>query len=290
MTSFQPIPASAAKTIASYFPTPPSQAHIEIGQAEHRIQLINLWQIAPGSRILEIGCGQGNCTAVLAEAVGPSGHIDAVDPGSPDYGAPFTLAQAQAHLSASPVGDRITWHYADPVEFLVEQSTKSWDLVVFAHCIWYFASPDVLANMLTQLRGRAKRLLVAEYALAATERSAVPHVLAAVARATLEAHNETSDANIRCLLSPGDIKTVASRAGWVLEQEGIVIPADGLLDGHWETSAVTDESFLEEIETHVKDSKLKTVLRSSRDAVVSSLVSSGVEKARTMDVWVASLA
>lgn len=31
-------------------------------------------------------CGQGDCTIVLADAVGEGGHVDAVDPGSPDYG------------------------------------------------------------------------------------------------------------------------------------------------------------------------------------------------------------
>ncbi|KAI9154787.1 S-adenosyl-L-methionine-dependent methyltransferase [Paramyrothecium foliicola] len=289
MSSFQPLPASAAKTIASYSLTEPSQAHIEISQAEHRIQLTNLWQIVPGSRVLEIGCGQGNCTAVLAEAVGPSGHVDAVDPGSPDYGAPFTLAQAQAHISASPVGNRVTWHCAEPVEFLAGHPESSWDYVVFSHCIWYFPSPDVLAQMLTQLRGRANKLLIAEYALAATERSAAPHVLAAIAIATLEAHNETSEANIRSLISPNVIKTMAGDAGWTLQHEDVVVPGEGLLDGHWESAAVKHESFLEDIETHVMDPKLKTILRSSRDAVINSLLSSGAKQARTMDVWVASL-
>lgn len=51
--------------------------------------------ITPGSHVLELGCGQGTATTVLAEAVGSAGHVDAVDPGAPDYGAPFTLAEAQ---------------------------------------------------------------------------------------------------------------------------------------------------------------------------------------------------
>jgi precorrin-6B methylase 2 len=55
-------------------------------QMDHRIDLIAFWNIKPGSRILELGCGQGDCTIALADAVGPDGHIDAVDPGSPDYG------------------------------------------------------------------------------------------------------------------------------------------------------------------------------------------------------------
>ena len=34
-----------------------------------------------GAKIFELGCGQGACTAVLAEFIGPNGHITAVDPG-----------------------------------------------------------------------------------------------------------------------------------------------------------------------------------------------------------------
>lgn len=57
-----------------------------ISQMEHRLMLASHWNIAPGSRVLEIGCGQGDCTIVLADAVGEEGHVDALDPGSPDYG------------------------------------------------------------------------------------------------------------------------------------------------------------------------------------------------------------
>ena len=36
--------------------------------------------------MLEIGCGQGDTTVVLADAVGENGSVVALDPGSPDYG------------------------------------------------------------------------------------------------------------------------------------------------------------------------------------------------------------
>lgn len=56
-------------------------------QLEHRIKLVrDVWQIAPGSRVLEIGGGQGDCTLVLAAAVGDDGVVDAIDPCSLDYG------------------------------------------------------------------------------------------------------------------------------------------------------------------------------------------------------------
>ncbi|KAK5995482.1 Methyltransferase ustM-like protein [Cladobotryum mycophilum] len=285
--TFEPIQASAAAAIAGYSIAPKEHMGIQIPQAEHRINFVNFWKIAPGSRVLEIGCGQGDCTAVLAEAVGPTGHVDAVDPGRPDYGAPWTLAQAQAHLSASSIGDRISWHFAEPTKFLADHAGENWDYVVFAHCIWYFESPTLLDNMLAALKGRATNLLIAEYALKATEKDAVPHVLAAVARATLEAHNKASEANIRCLSSPAAIADAAKDKGWTLGAETIIVPAEGLLDGSWEVGPVKSKGFLEEVEEHIEDLRVKALLHSARDAVIGVMESQGVTKARTMDVWIA---
>jgi hypothetical protein len=32
------------------------------GQLLHRVNIVSRWNITPGSKILEIGCGQGDCT------------------------------------------------------------------------------------------------------------------------------------------------------------------------------------------------------------------------------------
>ncbi|KAH8690149.1 SAM-dependent methyltransferase [Talaromyces proteolyticus] len=288
MTSFVPIAATAATTIASYsILLNPSQLQIENPQAAHRIKLINTWRIPTGSRVLEIGCGQGTCTTVLAEAVGPNGHVDAIDPGSPDYGTPVTLAQAQAHISSGSLGSRISWHNSQPEGFLAQHPDKSWDFVVLAHCIWYFASSETLVSLLTALKPRAGKLVISEYSLKATERAAIPHVMAAMTRAALEAHNKHSDANIRCLSSPSSIKDAAKTGGWKLEEESFIIPEEDLQDGRWETSTVLSTQFLLEIDQHVAETTLKTTLRSSRDAVIEAVGQLNGSKVRTMDVWVA---
>ena len=288
-SSFASLPKSLADKIARYSPRlSDDHLYIEVVQVENRLELINAWRIAPGSRILEIGCGQGTCTNVLAEAVGAKGHIDAVDPGSPDYGAPFTLGQAQAHISGTEIGDRITWHNAEPTEFLAKSADTMWDYAVLAHCIWYFDKRQVLADMLRSLKGRVKTLLIAEYSLKATEADARPHLLSALARASLESHNKSSEANIRCLLSPMGIKETAEEAGWSFGQESNLVPAAGLLDGHWETGDVKGKHFIDEIDQHIQDERVKEVLRSSREAVLASVAALDGRKVRTMDVWTAS--
>ncbi|KAK3191952.1 hypothetical protein K4F52_001995 [Lecanicillium sp. MT-2017a] len=290
-SSFTPLPKSLADTVARYSPRKSDDhLYIEVAQVKHRIDLVNAWQIPPGARVLEIGCGQGTCTNVLAAAVGADGHVEAVDPGSPDYGSPFTLGQAQAHISGTEIGPRITWHNADPIEFLAKNADATWDFVVLAHCIWYFDKRQVLADMLGALKGRAKNLLVAEYALKATEDDARPHLLSALARASLEAHNKASEANIRCLLSPAGIKETAEEVGWKIGQESNLVPAVGLLDGSWETGDVKGKHFVEEVNEYIQDERVKEVLLSAREAVLAAVAALDGRKVRTMDVWAASFA
>ncbi|EGX91820.1 SAM-dependent methyltransferase [Cordyceps militaris CM01] len=289
MAAFTPISLDTAESIARYSPTPNDTAlQIEKVQVEHRLQLINAWRIPPGSTILEIGCGQGTCTTVLATAAGPNGHVDAVDPGPPDYGSPYTLAQAQAIISAGTLGDRITWHNAEPTDVLATSGDKVWDYAVFSHCIWYFDNRDVLSTILRAMQGRVGAVLVAEYALTATERDAQPHLLSAIARAALEAHNPSSTANIRCLLSPAGIKEIAEASGLKVGDESIIVPAAGLLDGVWESGEVRSKSFVDEVGKRITSPRVKEMLLSSREAVIASHAAMNGRKTRTMDVWVAS--
>jgi ubiquinone/menaquinone biosynthesis C-methylase UbiE len=48
--------------------------------------LLQHWNIPTESKVLELGCGQGDCTTVLAHAVGEQGRVVAVDPADLDYG------------------------------------------------------------------------------------------------------------------------------------------------------------------------------------------------------------
>lgn len=292
-SSITAIASSEAPLIASYSIQPPGYPDIEQAQALHRIELVNIWKIRSGSRVLELGCGQGNATAVLAHAVGPEGHVDAVDPGALDYGAPFTLAQAQDYLKQSAVGERISWHQATPEKYLEETrhagEEAQWDVAILAHCIWYFASPSVLTSILGALRGRARRVCIAEYALSASEKAGVPHVLAVLARGMLESFKGESKQNVRSPLGPRAIKEMAAETGWELtEGERKITPGEGLLDGEWEVGSVKSAAFLREVEVCMEDERSKAIVGTARDAVLNAVEGLGELKVRTMDVWVAS--
>ena len=86
--------------------SPLFDAHSKVDrvQTAHRVKLVEFWQPKEGSRILEIGCGQGATTIVLAHAVGANGWIQGVDTASGDYGTPLTMREAKVHLAASGIG------------------------------------------------------------------------------------------------------------------------------------------------------------------------------------------
>lgn len=64
----------------------PTHFNVQHSQTIHRLVLLQHWNIHPDSKILEIGCGQGDCTTVLADAAGEQGRVVAVDPAQLDYG------------------------------------------------------------------------------------------------------------------------------------------------------------------------------------------------------------
>jgi protein-L-isoaspartate O-methyltransferase len=80
----------AASKIAAYSIQDPKYPTIQIQSTKLRLRILQRAHIKVGSKVLEVGCGQGDSTAVLAVAVGESGKVVAVDPGPPDYGTPLS--------------------------------------------------------------------------------------------------------------------------------------------------------------------------------------------------------
>jgi ubiquinone/menaquinone biosynthesis C-methylase UbiE len=64
----------------------PNCFSIQHSQTLHRLALLQQWNISTSSKVLELGCGQGDCTTVLASAVGEKGRVIAVDPAELSYG------------------------------------------------------------------------------------------------------------------------------------------------------------------------------------------------------------
>lgn len=101
--------------------------------------------IAPGMRVLDVGCGRGDVSLLLARLVGPHGRVVAVDR-APEAVAATRERVARLGLSSSEVevraGDVMAQTFAEP-----------FDAVVGRCVLMYFAEPALpLRQLAAQLR------------------------------------------------------------------------------------------------------------------------------------------
>ena len=86
-------------------------------------------QLPQGSHGLDAGCGIGLQTVLLAEAVGPNGHITGIDI------LPELLAHAENMIKKESLSDRVSFRQADVSQLPFEENTFDW--VWSADCIGY---------------------------------------------------------------------------------------------------------------------------------------------------------
>jgi SAM-dependent methyltransferase len=227
-----------ASQMALYAACPDDQ----VIQTRMRLQLARGWQIPEGAKVLEVGCGQGDMTAVLAHVVGSSGLVTAVDNADTDYGGPVTVGRSAEHLSQTPLGPRIQFHYSYD---LLDESNgfprDSFDYVVFAHCSWYFGSLDQLRQSLARVRPWAATLCFAEWDPEPRSLDQVAHMLAVMIQGEVEAYQTDSYANVRTPFSRSTLKKLLSETGWTLDSDE-TIDTGQLQDARWEIERCLETS------------------------------------------------
>lgn len=226
-----------ATSIAAAMAAADVGADIQLAQTRHRAALVSSWGIPNGASVLEVGCGQGDMTAVLAEAVGPQGRVVAVDIADASYGAPVTLGQSAERLKATPLGSRIDFRFGlDVLDQAVTFADSGFDYVVLAHCSWYFASLERLRETLARVRHWARNLCFAEWDLTPTSADQLPHLLSVLIQGHVEASGSRGDGNVRTPFSEKSLLRVLPRTGWA-PAPGRTLDTTGLQDGDWEVAA-----------------------------------------------------
>ena len=219
----------------------------------HRIQLCRAWGVDDETplQVLDVGCGQGESTAVLAYFVGKSGHVTGLDPAEPSYGAPFTLQQSQDYLGESSLGKRVSFVRDNLPDFLNSGAYHPFDAAVFCHSLWYFSNRDLVhAQFAALAKASFARVFLAEYTFESDALEQRPHQLAARAQMRLHALKKQDaggmkpgEPNVRGALEVDELLTVAQSAGWSVARRGSVSPPEEMRDGYWEAKIVTSPSF-----------------------------------------------
>lgn len=285
-------------------------------QTAHRLRILEEWLQAkqnqdskPNSatdldislfegNILDVGCGQGDQTgaigAVLAK-YSPSSHVYGLDPGPADYGAPYTLAQAQKYISDSKLGKFISFEKSGKTnEGLSKYPQEHFTTLTFSHCLWYFDDERSIVDAFSSaLQHSVKNILIAEWALSSSSQAtsfALPHILAAL----IQAHAPLSNINIKLLFSPGQIIKAAEKAGWQVVRQSTFSPDAKLHDGRWEVDMAINaaEEWLKKVHSDNVgrgiDAKEVISIQSHLHALRQSLPAEP-SQIRCMDVWTCHL-
>lgn len=187
---------------------------IQSVQTAYRLQLIRNWNLQPGMKVMELGCGQGDMTAVLAAAVGRVGLVQAYDIAPEDYGAPVTIGTAQRRLQQSVLGKQIkaalhTDVRSAPLDFVPQY----FDVLVITHASWYFNAISELQQTLQAVLPFVKRVYFTEWDLHVRSLKQLGHQLAALIEFEYAAIHGNPAANVRTMVT-------ATNAGALLEALG----------------------------------------------------------------------
>jgi ubiquinone/menaquinone biosynthesis C-methylase UbiE len=240
-------------------------------QAKYRRELVELWEVKPGWRILEIGCGQGETTEALLRAVGTEGFVTALDIASPDYGAPETIGQATSKIKDGELGSRVSFRFmCNVLDPGIEFSKEQFDAVVLAHSSWYFADVAQFSHVFDRVREWSDTLLFAEWNLRPASNQQIAHYLAIRIQAQLECFKPESQSNVRLPMSEEWANELIQASGWQLDRQALPDTRD-LQDADWEIRHCLDRipRELEELDlSHSVREHLRDEIRVLRQAAL----------------------
>lgn len=214
-----------------------TDAAVQRIQSRFRCQIVESWKIPSGASVLEIGCGQGDMTAVLAATVGPGGRVKAIDMADRDTGAPVTIGAATDRITASHLGGGIEFQLR--CNLLDMPQLGCFDYVVFAHSAWYFRSQKQLVDTLAAAKHFAPVLCLSEWDIEPRSIEQLGHLLSLQILGIMALLNPDHSTNVRTPLSRRAIKTLIQEAGWTIDAEH-ALQDPALQDGDWELTNVLD--------------------------------------------------
>jgi len=178
-------------------------------QAAHLLELIRYWGIRPGSRILEISCGQKGLSAILAHMAGDKGCVHSID------------------LSRSEMDETVDF------------GSDSFDCIVLSYSLWCLSGYDELVTLLRRASRWGKRLYIAQWDPRLRDSGQLAHLQAVTIRAICQSYHPNRKSNVRTLIYPQEIDYAILEGGWTLEHSES-LSTDGLPDAALEVQAAQE--------------------------------------------------
>ena len=179
------------------------QAHTDITLAPMSEALLAFAAPRAGERVLDVGCGCGATTLDFARAVGPAGHVAALDISGP------MLAEGQRRAEAAGIAN-VGWRQADAAAAALDE----YDLLASAFGTMFFGDPvGAFANMRSASSARARMALVCWRPLAENPWMEVP--MNAVARhLPPRPKGVPNSPGMFAFADPAYVTEVLTAAGW----------------------------------------------------------------------------
>lgn len=174
--------------------------------------------IQPGSRVLEIGCGQAQTTRALADAAGPAGHVVAIDAAAVDYGTPINIGDSASHLLEQQVSGHITFLFETTVTADLLTRFGPFDSAILSHSPNFFDSRALFSRTVEALLNFSQTLCIADWHTVPMRPSQLPHLLLLHLQAQQYTDRPDPSLNCRLALSELEVCHTAERSGWNVEQ------------------------------------------------------------------------
>jgi len=173
--------------------------------------------VAPGERILDVGCGCGQTTLQLAERVGAGGSVTGIDISAP------MLARARERAAQQGVPD-LRFLEADAQE--AELGTSAFDLIFSRFGVMFFADPKAaFANLRASLDPAGRVAFVCWQGLERNAWMAVPMRAAAPHLGPLPPPAPDAPGPL-AFADPGRVRSILTGAGF---REVAIEPLEGSL-------------------------------------------------------------
>lgn len=252
-----------AKCVAMYNLNPSER----IGITKFKSLFAERWGIFEGATVLEVGCGQGDMTAVLAEFVGNNGLVIATDVANADYGSPISIGEAADFLSRSRLGSQIEFHLDTNICDVEHFHTdKLMDFVVLSHCSYYFGSQEDLLRTFINAKRFGKKVCFSEWDILASNLSQITHMLAVFIQGQVESFKSESIANIKSPFSKQEIESLLDKSGWVIVDDFQIASSKLQEYASWEVEICLD-NLLKESQKINLPQRMHDVIRWQIDAL-----------------------